>query len=104
YTCLQFRDLAIFNDDPSRRRVADALRRARPDIVLTASPVDYMCDHENVSSLVRDCCFVISMPNYRSEVPACGSIPHLYYMDPTAGRDRDDRIVRPDFVVDVTAT
>src|SRR5690349_13729147 len=46
YTCLEFRDLAIFNDDPSRRRVVDALRRARPDIVLTASPIDYMCDHE----------------------------------------------------------
>ena len=104
YTCLEFRDLAIFNDDPSRRRVAAALRAARPDIVLTASPVDYMCDHEAVSALVRDCCFVISMPNYRAEVPACGSIPHLYFMDPLAGRDRDDRVVQPDFVVDVTAT
>lgn len=104
YTCLEFRDLAIFNDDPSRRRVADALRRACPEIVLTASPIDYMVDHEVVSALVRDTCFVMSMPNYRTEVPACGSIPHLYFMDPLAGRDRDDRVVRPDFVVDVTAS
>src|SRR3954451_21782986 len=102
YTCLEFRDLAIFSDDPSRRRVADALRRARPQIVLTASPVDYMADHEPVSALVRDCCFVVSMPNYRTEVSACGAIPHLYFMDPLAGRDRDDQVVRPDFVVDVS--
>src|ERR1700722_4606841 len=35
YTCLEFRDLAIFDDDESRRRVVEALRRSRPDIVLT---------------------------------------------------------------------
>jgi LmbE family N-acetylglucosaminyl deacetylase len=45
------------------------------------------------------------MPNYRADVPAVGNgIPHLYFMDPLAGRDREDRVVRPDFVVDVTAT
>src|SRR5689334_11791179 len=71
YPCLEFRDLPILNDDPSRRRVAAALRSARPDIVLTASPIDYMPDHETASALVRDCCFVISMPNYQAAVPAC---------------------------------
>src|SRR3954467_8167158 len=44
--CLGFRAPAIFSDARSRRRVADALRHARPEIVLTASPVDYMADHE----------------------------------------------------------
>src|SRR5947209_11294106 len=42
YVCLEFRDLAIFNDDDARRRVVEALRRARPDVVLTAPPVDYL--------------------------------------------------------------
>src|SRR4051795_10477793 len=46
YLCLEFRDLDIFNDDESRRRVTEALRRTRPDVVLTAPPVDYLCDHE----------------------------------------------------------
>src|SRR5690242_8846991 len=36
YVCLEFRDLAIFSDDESRRRVVEALRRARPEVVLTA--------------------------------------------------------------------
>src|SRR6478735_12095214 len=35
YICLEFRDLAIFEDDESRRRVVEALRRARPDLVIT---------------------------------------------------------------------
>ena len=104
YECLEFRDLAIFNDDPSRRRVVDALRRARPDIVLTASPIDYMCDHEAASALVRDACFVVSMPNYRTETAPTAAIPHLYFMDPLGGRDREDQVVRPEFVVDVTGT
>src|SRR3954454_24152262 len=31
YFCLEFRDLAIFNDDEARRKVTEALRRARAD-------------------------------------------------------------------------
>src|SRR4029079_2357127 len=45
YVCLEFRDLAIFNDDESRRRVTELLRRTAPDVVLTAPPEDYICDH-----------------------------------------------------------
>src|SRR3954453_6748227 len=44
YRCLEFRDLSIFNDDEPRRRIVEALRRVRPDVVLTAPPVDYLCD------------------------------------------------------------
>src|SRR4051794_32117059 len=64
YACLEFRDLAIFNDDESRRRVVEVLRRLRPDLILTAPPVDYLCDHEATSALVRDACFIAPIPNY----------------------------------------
>jgi LmbE family N-acetylglucosaminyl deacetylase len=108
YICLEMRDLAIFSDDASRRRVAEALRQTRPELVLTSSPVDYLCDHEAVSALVRDACFAAPAPNYdtRAEKPAppLDHIPHLYFMDPIGGRDRDGRPVAPDFVVDVTNT
>lgn len=101
--CLGFRDLAIFDDDASRRTVMDALRRARPEIVLAASPIDYMCDHEAASALVRDCCFAAPMRNYVTSTPPIAAVPHLYFMDPLGGRDREDRVVRPDFIVDVAA-
>jgi N-acetylglucosamine malate deacetylase 1 len=104
YVCLEFRDLAIFNDDASRRRVTEALRHARPELILTASPVDYLSDHEAVSALVRDACFTAPMPNYRAAGRPIEAIPHLYFMDPIGGRDREDRFVRPEFIVDVTAT
>jgi len=108
YHCAEFRDLAIFNDDTSRRRVTEILRRMRPDIVLTASPGDYLCDHETTSLLVRDACFAAPAPNYSTRRDQPGAplptIPHLYYMDPIGCLDRDNRQVAADFYVDVTAT
>jgi LmbE family N-acetylglucosaminyl deacetylase len=103
YLCLEMRDLAIFNDDACRRRATEALRQTRPQVVLGPSPVDYLCDHETASVLVRDACFAAPLPNYRTASVPIEAIPHLYFMDPIAGRDREGRVVQPDFVVDVSA-
>jgi LmbE family N-acetylglucosaminyl deacetylase len=108
YVCLEFRDLSITIDNVSRGKVCEALRRARPDIVLTAPPVDYMTDHELTSVLVREACFSASVPNYstRQWSPAkpLGGIPHLYYVDSVEGIDPFGQPVKPDFIVDVTST
>ena len=107
YRCADFRDLSIYNDDPSRRRVVEILRQAAPDLVLTASPVDYLSDHEATSQLVRDACFAAPTPNYQTGVPEPAppvrGIPHLYFMDPIGGVDRDGCPVMPDFFVNVAA-
>lgn len=104
YGCAEFRDLAIFNDDVSRRRVTALIRAARPDIVLTASPVDYHCDHEATSILVRDACFAASVPNYEAGTAGpLPAIPHLYFMDSIGQLDRESAATQPDFTVDVAA-
>jgi LmbE family N-acetylglucosaminyl deacetylase len=107
YLCAEFRDLAIFNDDPSRRRVTEIIRRARPELVITASPIDYHCDHEATSVLVRDACFGVSAPNYATgaadPAPPLPAIPHLYYMDSVEGVDREGRPLPTDFFVDISA-
>jgi LmbE family N-acetylglucosaminyl deacetylase len=103
-----FSDLAIFVDDPSRRRVTAVLRRLRPEIVITSSPVDYHCDHEATSKLVTDACFGVSAPNYDTSAfdaaAALDRIPHLYFADPAEGIDRDGSVIRPHFIVDVAST
>jgi LmbE family N-acetylglucosaminyl deacetylase len=101
-----FRDMSIFSDDTSRRTVTALLRDLCSDIVLTAAPSDYLCDHEATSQLVRDACFAASIPNYStpSKQPALAAIPHLYFMDPVGEQDRGGKIVVPDFTVDVTST
>jgi len=106
YRCAGFGDLAIFNDDASRRRVTGLLRELRPDIVLTAAPSDYLCDHEATSELVRDACFAAAVPNYRTpggEKPLT-AIPYLYFVDPIAQRDRSGAFVKADFTVDVSSS
>lgn len=104
YSCGGLADLGVFNDDASRRRVTELVRFARPDIVITASPVDYHPDHEATSLLARDACFAASAPNYRTgDAAALSAIPHLYFMDPIGGRDRAGRRVTPDFAVDITS-
>jgi LmbE family N-acetylglucosaminyl deacetylase len=91
YLCAGFSDLSIFNDDPSRRRVTGILRELKPDVVLTASPIDYHCDHEATSVLVTAACFAAPIPNYDTGARAAplAAIPHLYFLD-------------PDFIIDVT--
>ena len=108
YMCLEFKDLCIDVCDANRKRVTECLRRARPDIVITAPPVDYMNDHEATSRLVRDSCFSASVPNYPTEqwdpAPITKNIPHLYYCDPIEGVDWFGNPVPYDFIVDVTKT
>jgi len=104
YHCVGFGDLAVFNDDPSRRKVTELVRRSKAELVITAAAADYHPDHEAISILARDACFAASAPNYRTgssePLPA---IPHLYFTDPIGGRDRDGRPVAPDFAVDIGA-
>ena len=77
-----------------------------PTIILTAPPSDYIADHEMTSLLVRDACFAASCPNYTTRqwepAPPLAKIPHLYFVHPVEGRDRDGRPVPVDFHVDVS--
>jgi len=108
YFYLGFRDMAVFNDHPSRQRMTEFLRAVRPTIVITSSPEDYMADHEATASLVRDACFAAALPNYATgEATAAtplAEIPALYYMDPISGVDRNGTEVMPEFVVDIEKT
>jgi LmbE family N-acetylglucosaminyl deacetylase len=107
YFCAEFRDLSIYEDDASRRRVTAILRRVQPDLILTSAAVDYHCDHEATSRLVRDACFAAPCNNYDTsasgDFPPMAAIPHLYFDDPAEGTDRDCRPAVPHFVVDVSS-
>ncbi|HEX6985816.1 MAG TPA: PIG-L family deacetylase [Planctomycetaceae bacterium] len=106
YVCLGFRDLEICFDNEARRVVIETIRKTRPDIVLTAPPVDYMADHEETSRLVRDACFTAAVPNYATRqwdpAPPTTHIPHLYYVDPIGGIGYYGEPIEPQFVVDVS--
>jgi len=106
--CLEFRDLSITHDAESKRKVTECVRRARPDLVLTSAPLDYMSDHETTSRLVRDACFNASVPNYSTHqwdpAPPTAHIPHLYFMDALEGIDWFGNSQPVGFVVDISTT
>lgn len=104
YRCAGLPDLGVFNDDASRRAITEMVRWAAADIVITASPADYHPDHEAVSLLARDACFAASVRNYATgPAAALEGIPHLYFMDPIGGRDREGERIVPHFGANVAA-
>jgi len=104
YRCANVPDLCVFNDDDGRRRAVELIRAVQPEIVITGSPADYHPDHEATSILVRDACFASTVKNYATGPSApLAHIPHLYFMDPIEGRDRNGQHVTPDFAVDISA-
>src|ERR1035437_343846 len=80
YLCLEMRDLAIFPDDASRRRVTETLRKTRPDLVLTASPVDYLCGRKAARAWARPACSGAPAPTCLTRMgaqePPLDRIPH----------------------------
>jgi len=104
YHGLNYPDFEVFDEDSSRRRVTQLLRMVQPDIILTASPEDYMADHEITSALVRNAAFAAGIRNYLTgDIPPIGHIPALYYVDAIEGKDKFGNPVRPDFVVDISS-
>jgi LmbE family N-acetylglucosaminyl deacetylase len=108
YSTIGCSDLHIFFDDDTRKKTVELLRRVNARIVFTSSPQDYMKDHEITSELLWDACFSASVRNYYTESPNPAKplqrIPHLYYADPSEGKDKFGSIVKPDFYVDITDT
>jgi len=107
YFCAECMDLLVTYDRPTVLRFLEIVRRARPDIVVTHSPVDYMSDHEMAPRLVQAATFGGPVPNLVTEAadpaPPISRVPHLYYADPLDGRDHFGRTVEPQFVVDISS-
>jgi len=96
---LGFPDELIFNDRATRLAFIDAIRRARPDLIITHAPDDYHPDHRVVSSLVFDTSFIASLPNIETDHSAHSAIPPLFYMDTLAVKG-----FHPTEYVDITTT
>jgi N-acetylglucosamine malate deacetylase 1 len=81
------------------RLVVDLVRDARPDVIITHSPNDYMADHNEISKLVFGASFHATLPLYETAKPHYGTVAPIYYMETVMGID-----FRPVEYVDVTAT
>lgn len=76
-------DLKVYPDEEQRNKVVEVIRYAKPDVIITHSPNDYMPDHTAVSKLAFDASFAASCPHYLNGVGV--PVTPLYYMDTLAG-------------------
>ena len=108
YSCLGEKDILIFYDGPTVKKVMELVRRVNPALVFTHSPSDYMLDHETTSKLAQSACFAAMAPNFRTgarrPAKAIRAIPHLYYTQPFGGRDILGKVIRPGVCVDIADT
>lgn len=81
----EYPDLELGIDENSKRTAVDVIRRARPDVIITHSPDDYMVDHINTSRLIVEASFIATLPHYKSDYPAHNVIPPVFFMDTLAG-------------------
>jgi len=73
-----------YNED-TVKKVIDVVRYAKPDLIITHSPEDYMRDHKEVGSLVFNASFSSSVPHMFTNNPAYPDIVPIFFMDTLAG-------------------
>lgn len=103
YHCLGFDDIYILYDREAINRTTALIRRVQPTIVFTASPNDYMVDHEMTARIVQTACFSAAIKNMDVDEEPLDSIPYLYYSDPMEARDTLGKYVEPSIYVDITS-
>ena len=87
-----------YNDEVVKKMI-DVIRYAKPDIIITHNPEDYMKDHVEVNRLVFDASFSSSIPHLFTLNPSYPNIAPIFYMDTLAGIN-----FLPTEYVDVTDT
>lgn len=103
YHCLELEDVYIFYDRDTVNRTTGLIRSIRPSVVFTASPNDYMVDHELTSMIVQTACFASGIKNMEVDIIPYEPVPWLYYCDPMEGKDILGKPVIPSFYVDITS-
>jgi N-acetylglucosamine malate deacetylase 1 len=93
-------DAEVNAADPEQvRLVVEVVRRARPNVIITHSPNDYMSDHNEISKLVFAASFHATLPLYETGNRHHGTVAPIYYMDTVMGID-----FQPVEYVDVSTT
>lgn len=99
------RDLQIFYDDRTLRKLCAVVRDVRPSVILTHSPQDYMEDHMNTSRLTVTAAFARGAMNYRANPTRAASLDpvRIYHACPHGLRDQLGRLIPPQIFVDTTS-
>ncbi|MEO6848798.1 MAG: PIG-L family deacetylase [Chthoniobacterales bacterium] len=92
-------DEFLFDNESTRRKFVDAIRRAQAEVVITHNPNDYHPDHVACSKLASDARILSAVRLIESEHSHLQKIPELIFMDSVAGLD-----FHPQHYVDISDT
>ncbi|MCU0709154.1 MAG: PIG-L family deacetylase [Pirellula sp.] len=82
-------DLEIDYTQSNIRAICSVIRKARPSVLLTHSPLDYMEDHMQTCRIVLTAAFARGAPNYAA-IPSCAAWDGdmaIYHAQPHGNRD-----------------
>jgi bacillithiol biosynthesis deacetylase BshB1 len=94
---LELPDAGIVNEPATREKLARAIRRLQPKVVIAPALAGRHPDHRVAGQLVRDACFVSGLAKVAPDTPKHRPLKILHCM--TYRQD----YVRPSFVVDISA-
>lgn len=104
YECLENEDIFILYDRPTLMKAIALFRKVKPDLVITASPSDYIVDHEVTSKIAQTACIAAAIPNISiKDTPPISTIPYLYYCEPVQGKDIFGREIESNIHVDTSS-
>ena len=98
-------DLEIFYNAENIKKVAAVIRQVEPDILLLASPQDYMEDHMMACRIAVTAAFGRCIPFMETIPPTKATKKDvvLYHCMPHGLRDMLRHTIIPDFAVDITS-
>lgn len=102
YHCLECEDIYFRYDKDTINKTTSLIRKVEPSIVFTASPADYMVDHEMTSLIVQTACFCAGIKNMDIDIPILEEVPTLYYCDAMEGKDKLGNLIQPSVYVDIS--
>jgi LmbE family N-acetylglucosaminyl deacetylase len=78
-------DEMLFENERTRLKFVDAIRRAKADLIVTHNADDYHPDHIACSHLATNARIVSAVRLIETDHPPVAKIPELYHMDSAAG-------------------
>lgn len=82
---LDIDDLDIYSERDARMKMTEAIRKARPDVIIMPDSQDYMPDHTIASEVAFDASFCATLPQLITESPVHFKLTPIYFMDTMAG-------------------
>ena len=92
-----FHDFGVYDDWDTLHAFTDVIRRAKPDVIITHGPGDYLLEHIKVGQITIAASYAAGCPNIKTDHDFHDKIPPIFFMDTVGAID-----FKPTDYVDVT--